>query len=319
MEDEVFAIGKKLEKLVEQGQADDVMAMDNLKRLKEIPVTLDILQKTRIGMSVNVLRKASNKDEIQSLAKLLIKTWKKLLDSQEKPKASKSDSPSIQRCSSDSNMSNSSQSSVTLAAAAISQVNGNGSKNLPKSTPKPLVSFPPLKGDVTIRQKCREMLESSLKGEEDHGVDITELATDIEDAIFQEFKDSGTKYKNRVKSRVMNLRDKKNPLLKERVIKGGISPTRFATMKPEEMASEEMKKERQEFTQQAIKDHQLATTGGTGTDQFKCSRCGKRNCTYNQVQTRSADEPMTTFVYCNECGKRWKNSIYLLDKIPSSQ
>lgn len=25
-----------------------------------------------------------------------------------------------------------------------------------------------------------------------------------------------------------------------------------------------------------------------------------------QVQTRSADEPMTTFVFCNQCGNRWK-------------
>lgn len=27
-----------------------------------------------------------------------------------------------------------------------------------------------------------------------------------------------------------------------------------------------------------------------------------------QVQTRSADEPMTTFVFCNGCGNRWKVS-----------
>lgn len=27
-----------------------------------------------------------------------------------------------------------------------------------------------------------------------------------------------------------------------------------------------------------------------------------------QVQTRSADEPMTTFVFCNQCGNRWKVS-----------
>ena len=31
------------------------------------------------------------------------------------------------------------------------------------------------------------------------------------------------------------------------------------------------------------------------------------NCV-QQVQTRSADEPMTTFVLCNECGNRWKVS-----------
>ena len=28
-----------------------------------------------------------------------------------------------------------------------------------------------------------------------------------------------------------------------------------------------------------------------------------------QVQTRSADEPMTIFVVCNECGNRWKVGI----------
>lgn len=31
----------------------------------------------------------------------------------------------------------------------------------------------------------------------------------------------------------------------------------------------------------------------------------------SQVQTRSADEPMTTFVLCNECGNRWKVCIFL--------
>ena len=42
------------------------------------------------------------------------------------------------------------------------------------------------------------------------------------------------------------------------------------------------------------------------TDIFTCSRCHKKECTYYQLQTRSADEPMTTFVTCLNCGKRWK-------------
>lgn len=29
------------------------------------------------------------------------------------------------------------------------------------------------------------------------------------------------------------------------------------------------------------------------------------------MQTRSADEPMTTFVLCNECGNRWKVRLFL--------
>ena len=42
------------------------------------------------------------------------------------------------------------------------------------------------------------------------------------------------------------------------------------------------------------------------TDEFKCFKCFKRNCTYYQLQTRSADEPMTTFVTCLDCGTRWR-------------
>lgn len=37
------------------------------------------LQSTRIGMSVNALRKQSTDEEVISLAKSLIKSWKKLL------------------------------------------------------------------------------------------------------------------------------------------------------------------------------------------------------------------------------------------------
>lgn len=38
-----------------------------------------------------------------------------------------------------------------------------------------------------------------------------------------------------------------------------------------------------------------------------CSSCKKKaKCEYYQMQTRSADEPMTTFVTCLECDKRWK-------------
>jgi len=42
------------------------------------------------------------------------------------------------------------------------------------------------------------------------------------------------------------------------------------------------------------------------TDQFKCGRCKSRKCTYYELQTRSADEGMTTFITCLNCGNRWK-------------
>lgn len=42
------------------------------------------------------------------------------------------------------------------------------------------------------------------------------------------------------------------------------------------------------------------------TDNFQCRKCKSKKCTYYQLQTRSADEPMTTFVTCLDCGTRWK-------------
>ena len=42
------------------------------------------------------------------------------------------------------------------------------------------------------------------------------------------------------------------------------------------------------------------------TDRFRCSQCKKKLCSYYELQTRSADEPMTIFISCLNCGKHWK-------------
>lgn len=39
---------------------------------------------------------------------------------------------------------------------------------------------------------------------------------------------------------------------------------------------------------------------------FKCGKCKTYKTTYYQLQTRSADEPLTTFVTCTNCNNRWK-------------
>jgi transcription elongation factor S-II len=39
---------------------------------------------------------------------------------------------------------------------------------------------------------------------------------------------------------------------------------------------------------------------------FQCGKCKSKKTTYYQMQTRSADEPMTTYVTCMECANRWK-------------
>lgn len=304
-EEEVLRIAKKLERMVANGAQGQEQALTLLKVLRDLPITLEVLQKTRIGMTVNSLRKSSNDEEVISLAKTLIKTWKKLLSGSPSPKGEgygsnnnkeKSDSPPS------SSSSGSQINSPSEYSPSQKNLSNTSAKSLPKQT-----SFPSDTKD-SVRLKCREMLSTALKGDSipEDSEDPDELAAKIEDSIYNELKDTGMKYKNRVRSRISNLKDGKNPNLRLNVLRGAILPEKLASMTAEEMASDEMKQLRQKFTKESINDHQMSVTGGTKTDLLKCPKCKKNNSTYNQVQTRSADEPMTTFVLCNECGFRWK-------------
>lgn len=50
---------------------------------------------------------------------------------------------------------------------------------------------------------------------------------------------------------------------------------------------------------------QLEGDFSRATDRWQCSTCKERKCTYYELQTRSADEPMTIFIHCLHCQKRW--------------
>jgi len=58
--------------------------------------------------------------------------------------------------------------------------------------------------------------------------------------------------------------------------------------------------------QKNIEKRQLEGNKSMATEQFLCTRCFKRECTYYEMQTRSADEPMTIFINCLNCGKNWR-------------
>jgi transcription elongation factor S-II len=80
-------------------------------------------------------------------------------------------------------------------------------------------------------------------------------------------------------------------------------------MDSDEMASSQRKMERKKAMKNAMEASRsdwLKDKFTGYTEQFRCGRCKERKCTYFQLQTRSADEPMTTFVTCANCGNRWK-------------
>jgi transcription elongation factor S-II len=62
-----------------------------------------------------------------------------------------------------------------------------------------------------------------------------------------------------------------------------------------------------EIIDRTIEREKALHTKKTSSISMYCSSCKRKTkCDYYQLQTRSADEPMTTFVTCLECDKRWK-------------
>lgn len=286
-EKEVLSILKKLE--------DDDSASntkDLLIALGKLDISLKVLTSTKIGMKINTLRKTEKDEEIIALARSLIKSWKKLVPDKDGKKEKEKES----------------KFSVLHKEKSKSKEHHKEHKEERRidHDERKRVSLD------DVRESCTKMLNTAIKGEalpEGCTVDTEAIANEIEEEIFDKFNSNnvaGPKYKAQIRSRVFNLRDKLNPKLRINLILGGFTPREFALFTAEQMSSDEMKEQRIKDEKSSMDQAQLAHVEGTKTDLLKCGKCNKRNCTYNQLQTRSADEPMTTFVLCNECGNRWK-------------
>lgn len=96
----------------------------------------------------------------------------------------------------------------------------------------------------------------------------------------------------------------KNPRLIQRIKEKEFTLDALGSMTAYDMYPEHWRElaDKQLIREQKI----LEGNKSRATDQFKCRRCGKQECTFYEMQTRSADEPMTIFIACINCGKRWR-------------
>jgi transcription elongation factor S-II len=357
-EEDVLRIKKKLDKMMKTNQIDVQVSIDMLNALKKLPIDLQILKNTGIGVVLNNMRKSCNSEDLGTVAKSLLKNWKKLVACSESGGATTVSSPinsnnhtndsnspmspanhhnsnnnsnlnnskeslkrtlsngsspdvpsgnsnngKLQKISDDSKSTNenttnhsNNQSNITATNGNGTQTNGtaslqkaNNDKQQQQKKFNPLlrhISFTQTKDPV--RLKCREMLANALELSEpiENGsalCDVNEIAARCEDIIYAEFKNTDSKYKNRIRSRVINLKDAKNPKFRESVRLGIITPDQLAVMSSDEMASEELKNLRAKFTQEAIDDHQMARTQGAKTSLLTCGKCKKNNCCFSEV------------------------------------
>lgn len=114
-------------------------------------------------------------------------------------------------------------------------------------------------------------------------------------------------YRQNARSVLSNIHPKspvKNQRLYMRVLEGEFKLSDIPFMTSYEMFPENWFELKDKLIQREQKI--LEGNKSRATDQFKCRRCNKRECTYYELQTRSADEPMTIFITCLNCGKEWR-------------
>lgn len=114
-------------------------------------------------------------------------------------------------------------------------------------------------------------------------------------------------YITKIKSIYFNLKENNtvnNKYLIKKIKNNEIDEYNIAFMTHQELFPDNWK----ELIEKKLKKEKSETTIdlSLATDQFKCYKCFERVCTFYQQQTRSADEPMTTFINCLKCGNTWK-------------
>ncbi|KAJ3840786.1 transcription factor S-II, central domain-containing protein [Lentinula raphanica] len=282
----------ELKKLVKQlqGASNDSEIISILSVLKrDYQVNEAILRESKAGLAVGKLRNHDS-TEVSGAAKDLVKKWKTEV---EKAKQAAKPPPAPRKASMTSNpliSPTNSTGTKTARSAKIDGVKVTGT------------------GDNT-RDKCTELIYDGLACDSNAPVElILQRAKAVELAVLKDIGSISTVYRNKIRSLFVNLKDKGNPSLREDVVSGDISAEKLVKMSPSDMASAERKAADDKIKQ----DNLFASLGAeeqqAETDAFQCGRCKQRKCRYRQAQTRSADEPMTTFVTCVNCGNRWKFS-----------
>jgi len=276
---------------------------------KDTVVTESLLRESKVGLAVGKLR-AHDTKEVADLAKELVKKWKTDVEREKahhggskKVSSTLATKPPPARKASIAESTGTPPITPTASSSSASLNKGQA-----RSTKVDGVNIE-ITGDKT-RDKCIELIYDALSFDSGAPVDlILKRARAIEETVLADHKHETDKdYKGKIRSLFLNLKDKNNPGLRESVVSGDIQVAKFCKMSSQDMASEERKAADKKIQEENLHKSLGAEERQAETDAFQCGRCKQRKTRYRQAQTRSADEPMTTFVTCTVCGNRWKFS-----------
>ncbi|KAI3382001.1 hypothetical protein SNEBB_008072 [Seison nebaliae] len=281
-----------INQMVEEKIVDSTQLGKILDELQKAKVDRKSLQASGLGVKLNLLYKTSTDEKIRKSIQNTFRAWKEQIKKTRNEKRKVvNDHSSVPSSDQPKKMKQEIEPEEKKKVEKVSTTEDE--EELPFVEPP----------RNTLRDK---LIDSMLKDNEivtDRN-NIRKLAAEIEEKIYTKFPTKQQYYRSDIMSRISNLRTNKG--LRADVIAKVISVDDFLKMTHKEMATESLREERKIMTKQSIDQYQIAVRQGTKTNVLNCKKCRSNNCFYNQVQTRSADEPMTTFVYCANCGFRWK-------------
>lgn len=115
----------------------------------------------------------------------------------------------------------------------------------------------------------------------------------------------GNTYKHKFLQLQYNLR--KSPVLKGWILDKKVKSRDVIDMRPDDLWPDgPYAKTREKRIVREMRKAYLANEAKNQEGFFTCARCKSKKTSYYQLQTRSADEPMTTFVTCHQCDRNWK-------------
>ncbi|KAJ3492883.1 hypothetical protein NLG97_g5086 [Lecanicillium saksenae] len=277
--------------------ADNALRLlDSLK--KDAAPTEEMLRATRAGVFVGKLRSNPNK-EIARAASELVNKWKKLVEQEKNSKLQKSKlgSPA---------------SGTASSPPAPLPASGGSSKKFsgdPETRKYDADGVDIKRTDSAVRNNCIGLIYNGLAYRSTASEsDVLAKAVAVEAAAYKHFKGEGIDYKKKIRSLFTNLKNKSNRALGQSVMASEIPPDRFVAMTDDDLKSDDQRKQEIELEKENMKKAQVPMAEKSISDSLECSKCKKKKVSYTQAQTRSADEPMTTFCECMNCGNRWKFS-----------
>ena len=158
-----------------------------------------------------------------------------------------------------------------------------------------------------IRDSCIGVIYNGLAYRSTESVsNVLARSVAVESAAYEHFGGETDAYKKKIRSLFSNLKGKTNKALGLRVMSNDITAAKFVRMTDDELKSDHQRQLDIEMEKENMKKAQVPMAEKSISDSLECGRCKQKKVSYTQAQTRSADEPMTTFCECLHCGNRWK-------------